>query len=101
MKLVPNKVHQVVDLFRLKLIAKRRHAIRPAIDNGGKNIRRLSAVDPDVVHERGTLVAASLRMTAAAVEPVKITLPARSVVLPLRNSINVGILNIRSLVFES
>ena len=41
-------------IFR-NAIAKRRHAVRPALHDGGKNISRLAAVNPVAVHQGGPM----------------------------------------------
>src|SRR4051812_3536929 len=58
---------QLPDLFVGNLVSERRHSVRPALDNRLEDVRRLTAVDPPVVHQRWSHPAAAVGMTTAAV----------------------------------
>src|SRR4051794_28684118 len=47
---------------------KGRHAVGPALDDGGEDVLGCAAVDPDVVHQGGTLSAAAIGVAAVAIE---------------------------------
>src|SRR5205823_9130241 len=67
----PNVADELPHLLVRQLALEARHAVGTSFDDGGEYLRRITSVDPLVVHERRTNTAAALEVTSRAVHLIE------------------------------
>ena len=69
---------------------ERGHAVRPPLHDGGVDVVGLVAIEPLLVHQRGTHAAAAIRVAAGAVVPMEEPLALRHVVRVAPSNVRVA-----------